>query len=190
MSTSPGLHLAFIPPAVWRVCWPKIADHCHWHRPTCHQPLSAISKYKWNPGHQCSTGGKIQSLDLEDNWHRWRVKEAISIFKGKLLQNRDIGRELPPVSSTISSHAFYRSCEMTVNSVRWRTSSAKWYEIMQKYLLRVIIPHIIIIVIMAYAAITRFWSGFLDTKKQNLKVKYNPWHNPERVYRTFCMVGC
>ena len=37
---------------------------------------------------------KVKSLNLKENWYKGRTKEAIIIFKGKSLQNRDV--EFPP----------------------------------------------------------------------------------------------
>ena len=69
----------------------------------CYQPLSSVSEHKLNTGHQSSMRN-LKILDLEENWHRRKTKEAINIHRGKLSLNRDIGQELPPVMLQLVSH--------------------------------------------------------------------------------------
>ena len=45
------------------------------------QPLSLVSEHKLNTGHQCVIRD-VTILDLEENWHRGKIKEAINIHRG------------------------------------------------------------------------------------------------------------
>ena len=60
----------------------------------CPQPLSAVREHKLNTGHQCAMRD-VNIVDLEENWHRREIKEAINIYREKPSLNRDIGQELP-----------------------------------------------------------------------------------------------
>ena len=62
-----------------------------------------IIEHKMNSGHWCLTRD-VQILDLEENWHRRKIKEAINIHREESSLNRDIGQKLPLVMLQLMSH--------------------------------------------------------------------------------------
>ena len=78
---------------------------------SCRQPLSTISKHKLNTGHQCSLRD-VQMLNLEENWHRRKIKETINIYGEAITKQRHCPETL--AGQAPASVTWCRSCDTTV----------------------------------------------------------------------------
>ena len=71
----------------------RLKEHC-----SDRAPLSAVREHQQETGHSC-TMEDVTILDKEDQWFRRRIKEAIHIHRHHSELKRDVGYELPRVSS-------------------------------------------------------------------------------------------